>query len=284
VNLAIQARKARLLESLHHGPRILVLVNVWDVASARIVEDASFPAIATTSAGIANSLGYPDGELIMRHEMLSVVERIAAAVSVPVTADMEAGYGRTPKELAETAIAVIEAGAVGMNFEDSTGMPDQPLEDLSLQLEKIQAIREAATSMGVPLVLNARTDAYLLSVGQPEDRLQHTILRANAFRGAGADCLFVPGVREETVIRELVRGINGPVNILAGPGSPSVRGLEDLGVARVSMGSGPMRATMALMKRIAGEALEKGSYEAFTEHALSYAEANRLFEKRAIAD
>jgi 2-methylisocitrate lyase-like PEP mutase family enzyme len=281
MNLAIQARRARHFESLHHGPRILVLVNVWDVASARIVEDAGFPAVATTSAGIANSLGYADGQQIGRDEMLRVIEQIAAAVSVPVTADMEAGYGMTPKEIAETAKGAIQAGAIGINFEDRTGRPDPPLEDLSLQIEKIRAIRETASSAGVPLVLNTRTDVYLGSVGHPTDRLEHAILRANAYREAGADCLFVPGIGDEAVIRDLVRGIHGPVNILAGPGSPSVIELERIGVARISMGSGPMRATMALLKRIAREVLDRGTYTTFVENTISYAEANRLFEKPA---
>ncbi|HTV56538.1 MAG TPA: isocitrate lyase/phosphoenolpyruvate mutase family protein, partial [Terriglobia bacterium] len=245
------------------------------------VEEAGFPAAATTSAGIANSLGYSDGQRIGRDEMLRVVERIAAAVSIPVTADMEAGYGMTPKEVAETARAVIGAGAVGMNFEDGTGRPNQPLEDLSLQIEKICAIREAAVSSGVPLVLNARTDVYLRAVGDPAGRLEHSILRANAYSEAGADCLFVPGARDEEVIRHLVRGIRGPLNVLAGPGTPGVRDLERIGVARVSMGSGPMRATLALVRRIARELLENGAYTAFTDDAIPYEEANRLFENRA---
>jgi 2-methylisocitrate lyase-like PEP mutase family enzyme len=280
MNLSSQTQKAQEFAKLHRGPGILVLMNVWDVAGARIVEEAGFKATATTSAGIANSLGCSDGQRIGRDEMLRVVERIASAVSIPVTADMEAGYGMTPKDVAETAKAVIQAGAVGMNFEDGTGRPGQPLEDLSLQIQKISAIREAAVSSGVPLVLNARTDVYLNGVGDASGRLEHSILRANAYAEAGADCLFVPGVRNETVIRDLVRGIRGPVNILAGPGTPGVRSLERLGVARVSVGSGPMRATLSLIQRIARELLENGTYAAFTESSIPYAEANKLFENR----
>jgi 2-methylisocitrate lyase-like PEP mutase family enzyme len=281
MNLVAQRLKAQEFARLHRGAGILLLMNVWDVAGARLVEEAGFPAAATTSAGIANSLGYSDGQRIGRDEMLRVVERIATAVSIPVTADMEAGYGMTPKEVAETARAVIGAGAVGMNFEDGTGRPNQPLEDLSLQIEKICAIREAAVSSGVPLVLNARTDVYLKAVGDPAGRLEHSILRANAYSEAGADCLFVPGARDEEVIRHLVRGIRGPLNVLAGPGTPGVRDLERIGVARVSMGSGPMRATLALVRRIARELLENGAYTAFTDGAIPYEEANRLFENRA---
>jgi 2-methylisocitrate lyase-like PEP mutase family enzyme len=284
MNLANQTLKAREFAKLHEGPRILVLMNVWDVAGARILEEAGFPAIATTSAGIANSLGYADGQRIGRDEMLRVIERITSAVSIPVSADMEAGYGMTPGEVAETATAVIQAGAVGMNFEDGTRRSGQPLEDLSLQIEKIRAIREAAVSSHVPLVLNARTDVYLEAVGDPAGRLEHSILRANAYSEAGADCLFVPGVRDEAAIRDLVRGIHGPLNILAGPGAPGIRDLERLGVARVSTGSGPMRATLALIRRIARELREKGTYTAFGEDAIPYAEANKLFEERLPID
>lgn len=271
--------KAHELRDLHAGPRILVLPNAWDAASARIFEVAGFRAIATTSAGIANSLGYADKQRISGAEMLAMVGRIARAVSVPVTADMEAGYGRTPDEASETARAVIAAGAVGMNFEDGTDNPKAPLFEISHQAERIKAIREAAASAGVPLVLNARTDVYLAQMGDAAARFDHAIRRAHAYRQAGADCLFVPGVRDPEVIARLVREIGGPVNILAGAGTPPVAELERLGVARVSVGSGPMRATMALTRRIAKELLESGTYTAFTEDTIAYTEANQLFEK-----
>ena len=146
-----------MFRALHGGPRTLLLPNVWDVASARVIQQAGLPALATTSAGVAFSVGYPDGEKIQRDEMLKMVARIASAVTVPVTADVEAGYGPKPEDAALTAEGVIEAGAVGMNLEDGTENPDHPLADLSLQLEKIAALREKAKRLGVPLVLNART-------------------------------------------------------------------------------------------------------------------------------
>lgn len=275
MEIEIQRAKAIQFRELHHGPRILVLPNAWDIASARIFEQAGFPAIATTSAGVANSLGFPDGERISREEMLGVVGRIAAAVSVPVSADMEAGYGRTPEEMAETARAVIAAGAIGLNVEDS--IEERTLYDVSLQVEKIQAIREAATAAGVPLVINARTDVYLAAVGEPATRFEHAVRRANAYCQAGADCLFLPGVRDAETIAKLVKEIQGPVNVLAGPGVPPAAELEKLGVARVSVGSGPSRATLALVRRIAQELLTSGTYTAFTENTISYAEANRIF-------
>jgi 2-methylisocitrate lyase-like PEP mutase family enzyme len=270
---ANQAAKANLFRDLHRGPKILVLPNAWDVASARILENAGVAAIATTSAGVAFTLGYPDGQKISREEMLAVVGRIAAKVKVPVTADIEAGYGNRPEDAALTARAVIEAGAVGLNLED--GADDGQLVDLSLQLEKITAVRESSRKMGVPLVLNARTDVYLRGAGKPEARFGETVKRLIAFQEAGADCLFAPGVRELEVISRLVHELQHPVNILAGPGSPSIPELQKIGVARVSLGSSTMRATLGLVQRIANELQTTGTYKAL-EGAPSHAEVNKL--------
>jgi len=273
--------KALQLGALHRGPSILVLANAWDAASARIFEVAGCKAIGTTSAGIANTLGRADGQRIGRYQMLEVVKRIAKVVSIPVTADMEAGYGDAPEAVADTARAVMEAGAVGMNFEDSLGKEERTLADVSLQVERIKAIREAAASAGIAFVLNARTDVFLRGVGEPATRLDHAISRANAYRQAGADCLFVPGVIDRETIARLVKEIAGPINILAVAGSPPVAELEKLGVARVSVGSGPMRATTALARRIAKELLESGTYASFTEGSIPYPELNQLFAELA---
>lgn len=270
-----QQAKADGFRALHRGPNILVLVNVWDVASARVIEEARFPAVATTSAGVAFSLGYPDGEKIPREEMLARVARIVRAVKVPVTADVEAGYGPRPEDAAETARGVIEAGAVGMNFEDGTDDPQHPLVDFSQQLEKIRAIREAALKAGVRLVLNARTDVYLLQVGPVEKRYDETIRRVTAFRDVGADCVFVPGVRDVETIGRLVKDVQCPVNILAGPGSPAIPALEKLGVARVSLGSAPMRATLGLLRRMAEDVKSSGTYDAL-EGAPAHGDVNRM--------
>jgi 2-methylisocitrate lyase-like PEP mutase family enzyme len=271
-----QKAKASAFRMLHRGGKVLVLPNVWDVASARIIEEARFPAIATTSAGVAFSLGYPDGQEISREEMMARVARIVRAVKLPVTADAEAGYGNRPDDAAQTARAVIEAGAVGMNLEDGTGNPERPLIDLSLQLEKIRAVREAALKASVLLVLNARTDVYLDQVGPPESRYDETIRRAAAYRDAGADCIFVPGVRDTETIRKLVQDLQCPVNILAGPGSLPISELEKLGVARVSLGSAPMRATLGLLRRMAEELRSSGSYAAI-EGAPAHGDVNKMF-------
>jgi 2-methylisocitrate lyase-like PEP mutase family enzyme len=278
MTIADQKQKALTFRQLHHGPKTLLLPNVWDVAGARIVEEAGYPAIATTSAGVAFSLGYPDGQKISRAEMLARVARIAKAVQVPVTADVEAGYGNRPEDAAATASGVIEAGAVGMNFEDGTGDATQPLADLSLQLERIRAIRETAMKAGVLLVLNARTDVYLDAVGTPEKRYELALQRGIAYRDAGADCVFVPGVRDPATIAQLVKDLKCPVNALAGYGSPPVSELEKLGVARVSLGSGPMRATLGMLRRMAEELKTSGTYS-LLEGAPTHADVNRIVGK-----
>ena len=270
-----QISKANRLRALHRGPKVLVLPNVWDVAGARVLEESGVAAIATTSAGIAFALGYPDGEKISRPEMFAAVARIAAKVDLPVSADAEAGYGDRPEDAALTARAVIDAGAVGLNLEDGADDPEHPLADLSLQLEKIAAVRETARAAGVPLVLNARTDVYLLQVGKPEGRYDETVRRLSAYRDAGADCLFAPGIRGLELISRLVRDLHHPVNVLAGPGSPSIAELQKAGVARVSLGSSPMRATLGLLRRIAQELQTTGTYGAL-EGAPAHADVNRL--------
>jgi 2-methylisocitrate lyase-like PEP mutase family enzyme len=275
-----QSELGRKFLELHQGSKILVLPNAWDAASARIFEDAGFAAIGTSSAGAAFSLGYPDGQKISREEMLGVIRRIAGAVEVPVTADMEAGFGATPDEVAGTAQAVIAAGAVGMNLED--GVEEKPgyLADLALQKEIIRAVLETAESAGVPFVLNARTDIFLNGIGPAETRLARAIERLNAYREAGAPCLFAPGVKDRETIAQLVRGVRGPLNILATVGTPPIAELQQLGVARVSVGSGPMRATLGFLGRVARELRDLGVFTMMTEGAPTYAEANRLFRPR----
>ena len=261
----------------------MLLANVWDAASARIVEAAGLPAIATTSAGIAFAGGYPDGQKIPAGEMIAAIARIAEAVNVPVTADVEAGYGHRPEDAAKTAANVIEAGAVGMNFEDATGDASHPLTDLALQLERIRAIREIARKLGVPLVLNARTDVYLLQIGEPAKRYDEAVRRLAAFRDGGADCVFVPGLRDAETIKRIVADLKCPVNILAVSGSPSVPELVQMGVKRVSLGSGPMRAAMGLLRRVAEELKTAGTYQQM-EGAPTHAEMNELMRTDAKAE
>jgi 2-methylisocitrate lyase-like PEP mutase family enzyme len=278
--------KAERLRRLHHGPPILVLPNAWDVASARLFARAGFPAIGTTSAGIAATLGYPDGEQVDPDEMLEVVGRIARGVpGVPVTADVEAGYGDGPDAIARTVRHVLAAGAVGINLEDTRTTPDgaTALRDVAGQVERIRAAREAAAEAGVPLVVNARTDVFLLPPGEGEPdgerRLAEAVARSRAYLASGADCAFVPGLRDADRIAALVRDVAGPVNILAGPGVPDAGDLERLGVARVSVGSGPYRATLALVETVAAEFRDRGAYGAFTDRAVPYAALRDILDR-----
>ncbi len=266
-----QKEKAQRLLELHHGEQPLVLANAWDVASARIFEDAGFPAIATTSAGIANMLGWPDGESIPLEEMLDIVGRITRAVSVPVTADMEAGYG----DVEATARGVIDAGAVGFNFEDSYSKPG--LADLDSHCAAIRRAVSVGVESDVPLVINARTDVYLYGAVPAERRFDETVRRCRAFAEAGAASVFVPGVTDEETIAALAKAIDCPLNILATSGAPPIARMGELGVARVSVGSGPMRATMGLTRRIARELRDQGTFQTMLDGALSYLDANKLF-------
>ena len=268
------ARKADEFRKLHQGPHILVLANVWDVASARIVENAGFKAIATSSAAVANSLGYPDGQQISLAEMLSVVGRIAAKVSLPVSADLEAGYGEGPEEMAETARELIEAGAVGLNLED--GAAESALVPVERHVEKVRRIREVGESLGVHVVINARTDVYLAGIGEPAARFDHAVSRLAAYRRAGADSLFVPGVYDAETIGALAKAVEGPLNVLANPAGPPIAELERLGVRRVSFGSWPARAALGLFSRFAHELVERGTFTTLGDWALPYAELNRL--------
>lgn len=276
MNIKVQAEKAEKLRKLHHGPRLLALPNVWDVATARILEEAGHPAIATSSAAVAYSLGYPDGQRIARSEMLEAVTRIAQAVRVPVTADLESGYGKTPEEIAEFTRAMVASGAVGLNFEDVTGDDESTFVEMELQVKKIKAIRETAAELGVPVVINARTDVYLMPIGPEATRFERTVERLQAYREAGADCLFAPGVTDRETIAKLVKALGAPLNILASPGCPSLEELEKLGVARVSAGSSAMRAAMGAFRQVAKDWLAHGSYDSLQKVTIPYAELNNM--------
>ncbi|GAB3802601.1 isocitrate lyase/PEP mutase family protein [Micromonospora zhanjiangensis] len=268
-----QRTRAELFRSLHTAGSPLVLVNAWDAASARIVAAAGARAIATTSAGVAWSLGAPDGDALGRDAAVEVVGRVAAAVDLPVTADIEAGYGSTPAEVAETVRAVLAAGAVGVNVEDARydGAGGSPLRDVAEQGERLAAIRAAADAAGVPLYVNARIDTFLRGVGG----VPETVERATAYLAAGADGVFVPGVVDPETVAALASAVAAPLNILAGPGAPPVPELARLGVARVSLGSAVAEAAYGLARRAAREALTEGTYTALGD-ALDYGTLNAL--------
>ena len=272
-----QIRKAEAFAAMHTGGKILVLPNASDVGSAKVVVEAGFPALATSSAGVAWLLGYADGQKISRTDMLFMVGRIAAALEVPVTADMEAGYGTAPEAVAQTVRETIEAGAVGLNIEDGAFEGTGPLIDIGLATERIAAGRAAAEAAGVPAVINARTDV-LLKGGKGPAAIDEAIKRANAYRAAGADCLFVPFARDAETIATLAEGIDGPLNILAGAVSPPVPELARLGVARVSIGGLMSLAFATLARTIATELDQTGTY-GFAKGLILHPEMNALLEK-----
>jgi 2-methylisocitrate lyase-like PEP mutase family enzyme len=281
-----QQRLAASFLEMHSGPKILILPNAWDCVSARIFELEGFRAIGTTSAGISASLGFPDGEKMPVGDMLEVTRRIVSRVSLPVSADIEAGYADTIEGVVATVKSAMETGIVGINLEDSTGRADRPLYDLDHQVEKIAAVREMANNQGIHLVINARTDAYMLSKAGTTGRLKAAIERANLYRQAGADCIFVPDLEDLTRkdIQALTGEIDAAVNIIAGANTPPIEELLSLGVARVSLGPRPMRAALATLRRIAAELREKGVYDSMTADALTYSEVNRMFEAEPTVD
>jgi 2-methylisocitrate lyase-like PEP mutase family enzyme len=271
-----QREKAAALRKLHHQPLPVVFVNAWDAASARIIESLDFPAVATTSAGIAYADGFPDGQAISRERMLAHVAVIAGAVGVPVTADLEGGYGPTSADAVATLRGAIAAGAVGMNFEDSVSA-SAPLLPLEAQCERIRAMRAAAEELALPFVINARTDVYHFT-GSAGEQFDEAVARGKAYLAAGADCIFVPFIAEETLIGNLAAAIPGPINVLAGGTSPDVATLTQLGVHRVSLGSAPAAHVLAAFRRAALEVRDQGTYR-FAGDRISHADLNTLLTR-----
>ena len=270
--------KAEVLRSLHVPGRPLVLANVWDAGSAVVTARAGAPALATTSAGLAWSLGAADGDRIDRDVALAAVARIAASVDVPVSADVERGFGADATGVAETVRGVLDAGAVGINLEDSTSDRSAPLRPVAEAAGRVAAARAAADERGVPLYVNARTDVFLGRIGEPETRLAATLERAAAYLAAGASGVFVPGVTDLETVTALAKAIGAPLNVLAGPGAPTVAELAAAGVARVSLGSSVTLAAYALAERATRELLETGTYEAVAGRA-DYGGLNSLFAR-----
>jgi len=270
---------AAAFHALHRAGEVpLVLVNVWDAASARLVEVAGATAIATSSSAISWSLGFPDGNRLPRGLAMDALKRIVDATSLPVTADIETGYAGTGsgydgRLLRDTVKAVLDAGAVGVNFEDSG---DQPLTAIGEQCRRLGLIRETAATAGVELFINARTDTYL-SGHFGEQAFDESLLRADAYLAAGASGIFVPGVTDLHVLHELSRRIDAPLNALAGVGAPSVGELHDAGVRRVSIGGNTAKAAYATVSKVAAEVLGDGNWSRLAG-ARSHAAMDALFE------
>lgn len=278
-----QKSKAQLFRELHRREGCFLMPNAWDIGSAKLLASAGFETIGTTSAGIAFSLGRPDNVFcsqearLDRDTMLEHVRRIAGAVSLPLSADLEDGYGESPEAVAETVRRAIAAGAVGGNIEDYTGDRDRPLYDRQLAVERIQAAREAVDASGIPFVLVGRTDALN---GTLADGFAQAVERSNAYYEAGADCLFAPGAADATSIRRLVGEVEGPMNVVMGLAGNdlSMSELRALGVRRISIGGSLARAMYYRMREAAQEMLEHGTF-GFAEHQIAQSELNQIFEE-----
>jgi 2-methylisocitrate lyase-like PEP mutase family enzyme len=273
-----QHAQAVTLRSLHEDG-ILVLPNAWDAGSAAMIAAAGAQVIATTSAGVSWSLGCPDGQNLSRPQAVEAVARIVNAVDLPVTADIEGGYGSDPGAVAATVAAMIGAGAVGINVEDS-GAPGGALFDAAAQAARIRAARVAAADAGLPeLVINARTDVFLFGIGAPEGRLDDVLARAAAYAEAGADSLFVPGLLDLGTLATLTGKVSLPVNVMAGPGAPDVAALRAAGVRRVSLGQAITQAAYTLARQAAAEVLDAGTYGSIAG-ADSFGDINQAFPSR----
>jgi 2-methylisocitrate lyase-like PEP mutase family enzyme len=253
MNREEQAQQAELFRNKHRGPRLLLLPNAWDAMSARVFVAAGFDAIATTSGGVAWSLGYADGEQTPWAEVVAATARIVRAARVPVTADIEAGYGKTPDAVMRSVAEIIGAGAVGVNLEDGTPDGPVPIRSPADAADRIRAAREAAKAAGVPIVINGRTDLYLRNIGDEAARIDETVERGRAYLAAGADCVYPIGLPDPATIGRLVKALGAPININVRAGSPSVAELEALGVARASTASQMALMAMSMTRQITDE-------------------------------
>jgi len=272
-----QRMRAELFHQLHASPAPLMLPNAWDAGSARVIENAGAKAIATTSAGMAWALGYPDGEQLPVQELLAACRRICQVVTIPVSVDIERGYARDAQDTGGLVDALIQLGVVGINIEDGIGPGTQTLAHPSVLCERIACVRTIAQRRDLPFFINARIDTYLSNLS-PGARLEETRKRALAYVDAGADGIFVPGLADAGDIATLVRLLPVPLNVYAGyPGAPVSQALQQLGVRRISLGCGPMQATLAHLGAIAAQALDNGHYDTMGKRMLTPGEANDLF-------
>lgn len=263
---------ATLFHELHREG-LLVLANVWDAGSARVVESAGARALATSSAAVAWSHGWPDGDALPVARLVSTVAEIADVVHVPLSVDMEGGYADDPATVGQNVGAVVDAGGVGCNLEDGTGDPD-------LLCRKIEAAKAAGTRRGVEVFVNARADVYLRGLVPAERRVDETLARAARYRAAGADGLFVPGVTDATDIAAIAASALLPVNVLARPGLPPAAELRILGVRRLSAGAWLAEALYGRLGVLVKGFLEAGESEPLAEGAMPYADVNTLLAVR----
>lgn len=270
--------KSRRLRELVRAPEILVMPGAYDVLSALLFQQLGFHAIQGTSGGIAAALGYPDGEVMSRDLFVETSGQFAAAVSIPFNADGEKGYG-DEQGVRETVRALVARGVAGMNLEDSTGKGGSGLVEMAQQLRKIKAVIDTKQEIGSEFFLNARVDAFHVILNDPKKALDEAITRGNAYAEAGGDCIFYLNLHSAETIGTVGKEVKAPISILAGPQSPSVSQLQDLGVARVSYGSGLLKAAISGTKKLAQEILEKGTCSLLKE-GMQTPEISGLVSKR----
>lgn len=276
MNAAEQSQLASEFRAIHNAPPLLLLPNAWDPISARLFEAAGFKAVATTSGGLAWALGYQDGEHAPWPEVVAATRRIARVVNVPVSADIEMGYGEAPQDVERNVAEIIGAGAVGINIEDGLPTASERIRTTQGAAERIRAARRAADAAGVPIVINARTDVYHLNIGDERDRFSDVVQRAEAYVDAGADCVFVFGHVDIEIAGKLAAAIKAPINIVGRPGMPSAQALERIGIARVSTASGPSMAIMEATRDLARSLFEKRTFDVFAS-SLRRPEVQALF-------
>lgn len=259
-----QVALANAFRKMHQSPPALLLPNAWDAVSARLFEESGFRAVATTSGGLAWALGYPDGEGAPWTEVVAATRRIVRVLNVPVSADIEAGFGVTPGDVFNNVREMIAAGVVGVNIEDSDLRAKGTLRTIEDSVERVRAARNAANDSGVPIVLNARTDVFHQNIGEAKDRPAEAHRRARAYLDAGADCIFLFGHPELEVVAELAKSIKAPINIVGRVGMPGMTELERLGVARVSTASGPTMAALSTVRNVARALFETRRFDSLT--------------------
>ncbi len=264
---------AKTFRDLHAPGQLLRLANAWDAGSARLIESCGATAIATTSAGLAWSRGYPDGDLLPPRVLAAAISEITRVLSVPLSADVEGGYAEDPRAVGEMIAAVVGAGAVGVNLEDGAASVD-------LTCAKIEAAKSAASRAAVDLFVNARTDVYLRGLVPPERAQAEAIERGRRYQAAGCDGFFVPKVADADVIRALVAATPLPLNVLVVPGLASIDALQRLGVRRVSAGSAIAQTAYGFARRAATEFLQDGTYDAMSETRADYGEMNKMLRAK----
>ena len=275
----IQPEKGNLLNTLHHNGKLLVLPNIWDPLGAVLLESLGYAAVATASASIAFSNGYPDGEKIPFKELLHILRKIINSVTIPVTADIESSYATNNAELKENIKMLLDAGIAGINFED-TNQTDKTIIPIEAQCEKLSLVRNTALEMGVPLFINARTDVYLKANDlSEEEKLSETILRGKAYKNSGADCFYPISLKKKEQIEIIIKEVGLPVNVLLLPGVPDFETLKIIGVARLSLGPGFLKTSINAMKNIAEKLLNYEGMQEVTDNPVISAYLNTLISK-----